>query len=96
MVSTEEGLHSFAALRYRHELVCLGFDFVSQASSLLFEDVSDRRPIISMMGVPKNLMELGHTVADEVFDLLNSRHGCQETPLSSEGVVRRHELEFAD
>lgn len=33
-------------------------------------------------------MELGHTVADEVFDLLNSRHGWQETPLSSDGVVK--------
>jgi hypothetical protein len=34
------------------------------------------------------MMELGHTVADEVFDLLNSRHGCQKTPLSSDGVVK--------
>lgn len=32
--------------------------------------------------------EFGHTVADEVLDLLNSRHGCQETPLSSDGVVK--------
>lgn len=33
------------------------------------------------------MMEFGHTVADEVLNLLNSRHGCQMTPLSSDGVV---------
>lgn len=50
--------------------------------------LSDSHPIILTEGMPKTLMELGHTVADEVFDLLNSRHGCRETPLSSDGVVK--------
>lgn len=82
VVSTE-GRHSFAALRYnyRHELVCLGFSFVSQARSSLFEHLSGRRPIMIKT-------EFGHTVADEILDLLNSRHGCQETPLSSDSVVK--------
>lgn len=34
------------------------------------------------------MLEYGHTVADEILDLLNSRHDCQETPLSSDGVVK--------